>query len=157
MVCIGASCYLPHCLILLHCLNTPLHTHRSRSTSSADPPASLVEFTTGHRRTWRIPLHSQQATWRDYLLELRPQERWLHWPPCPHSPTSCPQQQVELTVHRAKKTLRVQAVITDVNPKKLVATCSSSLDFEGKAKIGCSENSNGTENPPSIQQTSLQS
>ena len=28
------------------------------------------------------------------------------------------QQQVELTVHRAKKTLREQAMITDFNPKK---------------------------------------
>ena len=104
---------------------------------------SLLQVTDVPRKsTWWIPLHS-------------PQERWLHWPPCPHWPTSCPQQQVELTVHRANKTLREQAVITDVNPKKLAAICSSSLDFEGKAKIGCSENSHGTENPSSMQPTSL--
>ena len=49
---------------------------------------------------WRIPLHSQQATWREVLLELRPQERLLHWPPCPPQqhpcwPTACPHSSVD--------------------------------------------------------------
>ena len=113
------------------------------SSTPADPPVSSVEFTKdeegsrnkqrGEKSHWNCILKREVCTGSLVLYNnISSGTTPVH---------THEAQQVELTGHRAKKTRKEQAVKSDLNPKRLAATCSTTYDWEGKTKLGCSEES----------------